>query len=272
MEPTINTPPDVSVSRTQAASPLTMFWAIMLITIIGATSLWLEYTLAPETIVEVEKVPEKPIVTDETEQNLQAKSELEANQIYTSNFLSSNGETIVRKLLSRQELMAGEKEFMRSFNLSPSHELYSLGRRDVYTSHHIFQDKGISFLVPYNEGWGWPHYRLSPYEYNKDGKLLFGGMNSCPAGCLDTGAVIYGYLDFEEPGLADAIVDSYMKEQSGDEPKCEDITIKGSSKAKRCHAETLLSNTKIVIEGTRYTYVFSGAQFNLDFPELIIVE
>lgn len=272
MKPEINTPSDVSVSRTQEATPLTMFWAIVLITIIGATSLWAGYTLAPDKVVEVEKVLEKPIVPSVVDQNLQAISGIVAEQIYAANFLTSPTENTTRKLLSRQELEAGEKEFMRSFNVSDNSELYGMRDREVYTSHHIFQDKGISFLVPYNEGWGWPYYRLPPYEYNKDGKLLFGGMNPCPAGCLETGTVIYGYLDFKEPGLADAIVDSYMKEQSGYEPKCEDITIKGSSKAKWCHAETLLSNTTIAIEGTRHTYVFSGAQFNLDFPELIIVE
>lgn len=162
-----------------------------------------------------------------------------------------------RDLFTREELIENEIELMKEYDIEIDE---TIGTANLYRSQDImpdslysFEGKGLSLLLPYNKGWGWPHYRLTPYDLVGD-VLQYGEPNPCPAGCSGSGAHIFEVIEFHP-------VDKSLEEIVGDDTNydpdsCIDVQINQSVSAKRCWGDGMAFEHAMVIEGSKYKYEF----------------
>jgi len=226
-------------------TPLSKYLAMALFIILPFVGGWVGYTFAPEKVVEVEKVIVREVPVTQTE------------------FSGSEQMQVVddeRVLVSRKELIENEIEFMSQFDIEVSEstgtaDLYWQRDKAIKDSAVLFNERGLAVLLPYNEGWGWPFYQMTPFDISGD-IVTYGMPNPCPAGCAGTGAFIGGKIEFHP-------LDKTLEEIVGDDinyqiDSCRDVQLNQSVTAQRCWGDGMAFEHAMVIEGSKYKYEFKN--------------
>jgi hypothetical protein len=255
-------------------TPLSKYLALALFVIFPFVGGWIGYTYAPEKVVEVENVVVQKVTAPVQSQSV----------MYSSDFISEQSSSTKRLLLSRQELFANEdglyNEFALDKNWSYKREwdgylmggdnggLYQLRNKDVEQTYVYYQGNGISLLLPYNEGYGYPYYRLTPYDENENG-ITYGEVHPCPEGCLEKGGVTSGITFYPAGSLQEQI----QKMESGEAANCETKTININTEGLYCTQQAMMGDRVLFIEGTKHLYGirdFTNAATSLVYKSMVV--
>lgn len=234
-----------------SVTPFSKYLALALFIIFPFLGGWIGYTYAPDKVVE--KVVIKEVKVTAVDRDSVQNSVSEAGQVVST-------EGVKRVSVSRNELIENEAKFMEQFGIDldekgRTKDLYWQEDKNVEDSTVLFSDRGLTTLLPYNEGWGFPYYKYTPYDLVED-VLLYGNANPCPAGCMDSGAFIGGKIEFHP-------LDKTLEEIVGDDTNynsdsCVDVKINSSVTGQRCWGDGVAFEHAMVIKGTKYKYEFKN--------------
>ena len=257
-------------SSLHQVTPLSKYLAMALFIILPFLGGWIGYTYAPEKVVEVERVVEKRITVPMQSQNA----------IYSSDYVSKPSTSTERMLFSRQDLFDKEDELYKEFGLNKwrdsdpegltgaTGDLYLLGNEDVQQTYTYYQGNGISLLLPYNEGYGYPHYRLTPYD-EMENRILYGEVHPCPEGCLQNGGLTSSITLYPADSLEGQI--QQMKDSEGTD--CEVKVINENAEGTYCTQRAMMGDRVLFIEGSKHLYGirdFTNAATSLVYKSMVV--
>lgn len=216
-------------------------WGILTITLIIMGCVWLA--------IEQNKTPTLE-TSEQTEESLQSPIPKE------------------RLTLTRTELRAREQELINTYGIettlpgmteTTAAALYDLEDKTVENALVDFSHNGLTLKLPYNEGWGYPYYKLTPFEFNNE-EVIFERLHPCPAGCLKTGAVTIGRITFSKDSFSEVL--SKLNEETrnfhNEEPVCKSLRLNDSVTGTQCNAGVEVPASYLVIAGKEYTYTIYG--------------
>ena len=211
-------------SKLHIVTPLSKYLVMTLFIAMPFIGGYIGYTFAPEKVIE--KVVTKEVSAPE------------------------------RITVSRTELIQREVELMEQFGIeidevSGTAPLYFLENKNIQDSFVSFKDKGLSMLLPYNDGWGAPFYRFTPYDLNGD-MLLYGFIHPCAYGCSGSGGLATGRIKFHAP---DASVEDISKNEDifFEPPECLDVEVNDYVDGTYCEPAGL-GMAILIIKGSQHTY------------------
>jgi hypothetical protein len=256
----VNQEPEVTEKPRHSAlntvTPLSKYLAMALFVTLPFVGGYIGYTFVPEKVVEVEK-----IVEVEKRVSVPVQSQ---NAIYSFDFVSNPSTSTQRLLFSRQELFDREDELYKAFGINkyktnlppgvtddePTGDLYKLQNESVDSTYTFYQGNGISLLLPYNEGYGYPYYRLTPYDELRD-RIFFGGIEPCPAGCLNSGGMYEGSITFYPAGSLEEQISLLESQELTD---CEERRVNTNIVGQYCTQRSAMPDRVLFVEGSRYLY------------------
>ncbi len=115
-------------------------------------------------------------------------------------FPSSENDIVHLPTFTRQELITKDNELANKWSLESNVHLFWLKNNDTEDEMFMYERNGLSVLLPYNEGWGSPFYRLTKYDEVGDATQYYTPA-PCPFGCNFDGndkAVIYNSIVFHD--------------------------------------------------------------------------
>lgn len=210
-------------------TPVSKYLAMALFIILPFVGGWIGYSFAPVNIIEVDRV---------------VVNNYDSGLINDTEIVSEPDETVKRVLLTRKDIFNDREGWNARLNIPFDKGLSSYQNKTTQTTFQLYQGNGISLLVPYNEGLGYPYYRLPPYE-KIDDRIYFSG---------EGGGVINLYpVDSLERMLA----------ESGDGDNgnyCEPFTVNAAVNGYRCQYFEMdrsgTVNNDLFIQGKEYVYGF----------------
>jgi hypothetical protein len=248
MEPEENTVETEQSSALHTVTPLSKYLAMVLFVALPFLGGWIGYTYAPEKVVEVERV-----VIEQTEATQE--------EPFKSDSLSQDSSP-TRLVIERKELIENENYFMEEFNIefdetNGTADLY-WQRAEDQTNTAVFLSKdGLKVMLPYNEGWGSPHYKLTPYDIEKD-VVVYGAGNPCPAGCSGTGAY-YSKILFHPVSDKDELLIPHVG------GSCDEIQLNKDVTATKCHPDGMALDYPMFVVGSNFIYEFKNWQCQEDY-------
>jgi len=211
-------------SKLHIVTPFSKYLAMALFIAMPFIGGWLGYKFAPEKVIE-------KVVTQE----VQAPE---------------------RITVSRKELEQKEVQFMEQFGIEVDEAngtapLYQLEDKNIQDTFVSFEDKGLSMLLPYNDGWGAPFYRFTPYDIAGD-LLIYGSIHPCAYGCSGSGGLSGGRIEFHASGttVEDIITNT---EDLFEPPVCFDVAVNDYVDGTYCEP-TGLGMAILIIKGSQHTY------------------
>jgi hypothetical protein len=215
-------------SPLHCVTPLSKYLAMVLFILMPFIGGWIGYTYAPEKVVEVDRV-----IVNNSDEGLISDIEI----------VSEPDETIKRILLTRKDIFNDRDGWNERFNIPFDKALSSIQNETTKATFQIYQGNGISLLVPYNEGMGYPYYRLPPYEQIND-MIFFDGEGG-------------GVIKLHPVDSLESIV---TKIESDNGSTCEPFIVNAGVKGEKCQILSIDSRddlSELFIQGKEYVYGFT---------------
>ncbi len=165
--------------------------------------------------------------------------------------------SVSRPIFSRSALEARELELMERFGISKEDRPRLYRAEDENSPYMLvpYYADGLSMQVPYNAGWGAPYYQLTPYDRTEEfgvGTIVFGTLNPCPEGCLESGGVAHNNVILFPAGSLASLTASFA------EGECKEKSINDHISGIECAERSHMGDYGFFLEGSQYTYKFTG--------------